>query len=609
MKARVRTWLVAIAGMPLSLRVVLFVVALLHGTALSWGMPASDAWDNDGVAPRDFLPGLASTFTPGDFYTYPPLHLALLAVLTAPFTVAAAINAGTTRIPAVLDEILSPSYMTPMAMTARIVALLMSLGIVVALAKIAEAIVPRETSAERRGRVATATAIVAGLGVSFTYYAHTSNLDVPCLFWASLGALGLVRAIALREPRRFRGALVFAAMAVATKDQGYAIFVVALPLGLALWLSLDPWARKHVIAIARELAIGGAFAVVLLVVVDGALFNPSGFRARLAFLGGSASQDYATYPPGPGAWPAILADVARELRVHYPYVVVLFYLVGLVVAFDGLRRAVSAPALAPSPSPSQRAADDDRSRAVASLLPLAFALSFTIAFNMTARRVEERFTLPQALFLAVYGGVGLERVWSAARGPVRVLARAGAVAIGAWALWQNVCLVGNLILEPRYRTEAFLARNVRAGDVVEVHGLNVYLPRFSTLPPGAKAVRVGLSDPKKRGRIPGLDEAEGLLADIDVRKPRFIVVSQCYAWRFRPPPPQGARVAPVAIARTTADADATTFFDTLFGRIDGARSAYRLVDEARVDSPVIPKMNLHASLGCPMFTFERDEAR
>src|SRR5690242_21088422 len=41
------------------------------------------------------------------------------------------------------------------------------------------------------------------------------------------------------------------------------------------------------------------------------------------------------------------------------------------------------------------------------LVPLAIALSFTLGFNMVARRVEERFTLPHALFFAVYAGFGL----------------------------------------------------------------------------------------------------------------------------------------------------------------------------------------------------------
>ena len=155
----VRRTAARIAALPLDLRIVLLVVAVVHGLGISWGMPASDAWDNDGVAPRDFLPGLASTYTPGDYYTYPPFHLALLALLTAPVTILAAVKAGSTRVPDVLHEIIQPPYMTTMAMTARIVALVMSLGIVLVVAKLAEEIAPDD----RKRRAPAFAAAVAGL--------------------------------------------------------------------------------------------------------------------------------------------------------------------------------------------------------------------------------------------------------------------------------------------------------------------------------------------------------------------------------------------------------------------------------------------------------------
>src|SRR5262245_2910521 len=112
------------------MKIVLALAALLHGVGLFWGLPASDGWDNDGIAPRDILPGLASTFTPGDFYTYPPVHLALLAVLTLPVTVVAIVRApGPLSVASVVKEILAPGYMTAFAATARVVSLVMSLGL------------------------------------------------------------------------------------------------------------------------------------------------------------------------------------------------------------------------------------------------------------------------------------------------------------------------------------------------------------------------------------------------------------------------------------------------------------------------------------------------
>ena len=288
----VRSWagrsLAAIASLPLSLRVVLLLVAIVHGVGLSWGLPASDTWDVDGVAPRDFLPGLAETYTPGHFYTYPPLHLALLAILTAPVTVLAIVNAGGTRIPDVLSEIVAVPYMTAMASVARVTALLMSVGITLAVAKIAEEIAPATPPDARRRHAPTFAAGVVGLSIPFTYYAHTSNLDVPYLFWASLAALALVRALARQEPGRLRSAAVFAALAIATKDQAYALFLGSAPVLVVAYAWRNPSERSKVLRAALGSA---AIALVLVLLVDGAVTNPAGFRARLAFLGGSASQD------------------------------------------------------------------------------------------------------------------------------------------------------------------------------------------------------------------------------------------------------------------------------------------------------------------------------
>lgn len=568
----------AVAALPMGLRVVLVVTAVLHGVGLSWGMPSSDSWAVDGVAPRDFLPGLAATFTPGDYYTYPPLHLAILALLTLPVTLLAVARAGSTSVPLVLQEILSPGYMTAMTMTARVVTLAMSLGIVLALAKIAEEIAPRE----RKEGAAVGAAAFASVGYAFTYYSHTSNLDVPYLCWGSLAALVLVRAIARREPRRLRRFAVLAALAVATKDQAYALFLVGAPLTLATWALLDRWAREAAGRIAREAAIGAAIGVAILLFVDGAVTNPSGFRARVAFLTGSASQDYATYSRDLAGRAAAFVDTFRAFRHHYPWPLAPLPVGGLVVALAAARR-------------------EGRARLAAALVPLSVALSFTLVFNLVARRVEERFTLPQALFIAVYAGFALERMWHGARAQgLRLGLRA--MAIGALALGAVECvrIDATLLADPRYQAEAFLATATQPGDTIEVHGLNVYLLRF---PPGRRVTRVGPTDPAKRGPIPGVEEVQAPLSAVAERRPRFIVVSGCYVWRYleRDVSYGGGRIVPPTQGRDMANADATAFFQGLFRGGHG----YHLVHDAQLRA--FRRAEMHASLACPVFTFERDE--
>lgn len=579
--ARLPRWrraLLWVSALPPSLKLVLLLAAVLHGVGLSWGMPSSDAWDNDGVAPRDVLPGLAATFTPGEYYTYPPLQLAIIGVLTLPVTIAAVVAAGTTSLPEVISKILEPPYMTAITMTARTVTWLMSLGIVIVIALIAGDLAPKE----RRRQVASWAALFATLNWSFSYYSHTSNLDVPYLFWALLGVLSLERAIARREPRRLRTFAVFAAMAVATKDQAYAMFLLGAPGALAAWAILDRWPREHRGRVAREVAIAAAIGVGLVLLIDGALFNPTGFRRRVAFLTGSASQDFETLSRDARGRALAFVESFLYFRRHYPPIVGVLVPIGVAATLASARRL-------------------GRATLTAALVPLLVAVSFAVCFNMTALRTEERFTLPQMLALAIYVGSGLDFLWSRlpAGRAATWAARAGVVALLVRAGIECVRVDATLLAEPRYETEAFLAANAGPDDTIETHGLNVYLPRF---PPGPRVVRVGKTDPKRRGIIPGVEEIVAPLSDIESRRPRFIVVSECYVWRFLERGDLGlvsGYIVPPTQRADAGDPDATGFFQALFK----GELRYRVANEARVQG--FERAWIHASLGCPTFTFER----
>lgn len=566
----------AVHSLPLELRLVLLLAAIFHGLGLSWGMPSSDAWDNDGVAPRDVLPGLAATFTPGDYYTYPPLQLVILGVLTLPATLLAVFHAESAALPDVIQEIVKPAYMTSITMTARVVTLLMSLGIVAVLALLAGDLASRE----RRRSVSTFAALFATLNWSFSYYSHTSNLDVPYLFWACLATLWLERAITRCEPRRLRIFAVFAAMAVGTKDQAYAMFLLGAPAALLSWAALDRWPRTNRAIVLRELAIAVVLGALVLALIDGALFNPTGFRARVAFLTGPASKDFEMLSKDAHGRLLAFAESFLYFRRHYPPIVAIFVLLGLVV---GVRQAFRR----------------GRRTLAATLVPLFVALSFSICFNVAALRSEERFTLPQMLMGAVFAGFGLDALWSLRPKPMRWIARTATVALLLLAAAECVRLLATLFAEPRYDAEAFLANHARNEDTIETHGLNVYLLRF---PPGPRVVRVGKSDPARRGILPGVEEVQAPLLDIEKRRPRFVVVSGCYVWRYLERDDLERRsgyVVPATQRADAADPDATTFFQRLFRE----ELSYRRVHEARIRS--FEHSWIHSSLGCPMFTFER----
>jgi dolichyl-phosphate-mannose-protein mannosyltransferase len=550
------------------LGLILCGVLVLHAVGLCWGLPSTDGWDDDGVAPRDFLVGVVRTFTPGDFYTYPPLHVLLLTALTWPLWIVGLVRAPSLSQGDLIHEFLNVRYMTAFALVARAVAVTMSLGVVYALAKVAEEI--------RGPRAGLFSAVVVGLNAPFAYYAHTSNLEVPYCCWASFALLYFARALARRNPAELRWAGAFAAFAISTKDQAAALFVLGFPLGLAAWFALDSWARAHARAVWRQAAIASALAIGLVAVIDGAIFNPTGFRARLGFLFGTASRDHASYAATLAGRLFVLRDSALAFSHFYPAPFAVLVIVGVAAAGG---------------SPSKRAAG---------LLPLFLTVSFLSLFNCLARRTDERFLLPQMLFLGVYAGLGLDAAFSGVPRSVATLVRAGSVLLLVWALYQCAAVDVNLLDDPRYDAEAWLSSHVQPGDSLEVYGNLVYLPR---LPPQARVVRVDQKPIDKRNPLPGAREVLAPFENVEDRRPHWIVLTETQAWPYLVEAADVARMGRTLTPgqRAAQNDPARKYFRDLVA----GQGGYRVAHVSEWTSKFWPLVQIHASTGQRVHIFER----
>ena len=74
-------------------------------------------------------------------------------------------------------------------------------------------------------------------------------------------------------------------------------------------------------------------ALFLLLLVDGAITNPSGFLHRVAFLTGPASQDYAEYLHGPSGWLALLSDMGGYFAQGYGLAAMTLAVLGVGAAY------------------------------------------------------------------------------------------------------------------------------------------------------------------------------------------------------------------------------------------------------------------------------------
>lgn len=546
---------------------ILLAAAGLRLAGLFWGLPAADGWDDDGFAPRNFLTALALTWKPGAFFTYPPFHALLLAIPALPVAGWALAHAPSLSQHDVIAAITQPATMTYFAVLGRLVNLVMSLGIIWSVGEMA-----RQVAGMRAGLLAAGA---CALNFGLTYYGQVSNLDVPYLFWISLALLWCMRAAVELQPRHFRLAAFFAAASVATKDQAYALFLVALPIFVGLWFLADAWPRAHVRRVAWTLLPATLVSLLLLLLLDGAITNPSGFMRRIAFLAGPASRDYAEYLHGPSGWLALLGDMGSYFTQRYGLAAVTLALLGLGVHVLRSRGGAR----------------------VAGLLPLLAMISFTVCFNFAALRSDDRFVLPQAVLSCVYIGIAAEVLAFAEQAWARILGRAVLALVALAALHQAVAIDAALLFDPRYEAEGWMAAHVRPADVIETYGQNCFLPRF---PQDARVVRVGQGDLKLRNPLPDVTELrEPFLAP---RHPRFIVLSLAWARRYLEPAiplGDGHRYSRLQQA-DFSNADARLFFHRL---VDGTQG-YRLAHVARF-SGFWPVVHIHDSLDEPVLIFER----
>lgn len=552
---------------------IVLLAAVLRIVAIAWGLPASDGWDDDGIAPRDIVVGVIETYTPGHYYIYPPLQFLLLTILSLPVSIAALAGAHSFHQQDVIASFIQIPYMTIFAMIARLVSWAISLATIVLIARMTESVAGR--------RAGLCAAAACSLSATLTYYGHVTNLETPYLFWCALSLWCWMRVIVAHQPKRIGWAMLAAAAAIATKDQAYAVFLLSIPMLLLAWFAADRWPRRNWRMIIVPLLLWGAVAAIALLAVDGAITNPAGFARRLDFLTGPASRDYAYYQADWRGRFALLKDMWGVFPRSYPVAALSFGLLGLVFQLRRLR--------------------DNRAVAIAGLLPFFAIASFTFAFNFAVLRSEDRFVLPQWLFASVYIGIAADQLAFAAQSYVRYAARLVLAPLLLYALYECAAVDAAFLFDPRYEAEQWLSANVRPGDTIEIYGQNCYLPR---LPDGAVMTRVDSKPLQPRNPQLDVTEVSQPFEDIARRNPKFILIPaiwvQPYLLSPATPLPSG-QVYSKRQQQIFARVGARAYFRQLYQ----GKLPYRLVHQSVYDPGFWPVVHLHESLGETIQIFER----
>lgn len=556
---------------------VLLIAAILRLIGLGWGLPSTDGWDSDGIAPRDFLAGIVLTYKSGSYYTYPPLHLMLLAALTAPGWLIGLCEAPTLGQADLINEFIKVPYMTFFAWVARLVSVTMSVGTVYCVARMARLV---------DGELASAiAALIAALNAVLIYYGHTTNLDGPYLFWSVLAMLFVMEGIAGRRPYRIAIGVLFFIAAVATKDQAYALALLSFPVVIICWGACDDWARKNWLAIAKPVMSALLIGTIAFSIVSGAVFNPTGFASRMAFLTGTASADNAYYTRNLDGLLRILWDGLTNLENPYPIIFVGLGIYGILL--HGSRARKNHPVW------------------VAGLLPLLAMVSFTVCFNFVALRTDDRFLLPHSLLLAIYIGIGGAHLLTTGSRLWRRTAATTLALAFVLALYRAAAVDAAFLYDPRYDAERWLVQNFAPGTTIETYGKNVYLPRF---PAKMRVTRVGPDAVAERSPLASATEINQPYDQLESRHPEVLVISAFWVGRYL-----AAENNAGGYGRDHSTLQRELFMETdsrkFFSELMNERRNYCITHVSKFNSSVWKEVHIHQSLNESVVILKRDEAR
>ncbi len=456
---------------------LLFSVAFVfYCIGIGWGLPnGGETWAADAIKPGAPLSILYRSFVaePGNsgwfWFKYPLGHVLVLGAAYAPYMAwlfaTGAISDPSNTFPYGMSNPEHTLYV--LAILGRLVSAAMAAG-TATLAYLALRSFGR--------RCALAGAILTALCYPLVYYAHTTNVEAPYVFWLMLAFFSAVR-LTETEPGRWPWLLlgIGTAMSVASKELAAGFFLGLPPVILFVhWRSARPMGELF-----RGAMIAVASCAAVFVIANNGVLNPLGLMHRLAFLTHRLPKEialrYAPYyfPIDLGGYRGLQVETAQLGLATHQILESLGWLTGLA--------AIAGLAIALAKRPAWAA------------LALFGILGFYLVGLKAMLSLSLRYVLPISVLGSMLAGITVGRLLEPSKHrywtyPLGFLILATTIAYG-------FDVTRMLVFDSRYPAEAWIQRHA-IGRTLEVYQRPTYLPRF---PPATRVIRVPLRGRDKKG--------------------------------------------------------------------------------------------------------------
>lgn len=442
---------------------ILALAAILFLAGIRWGLPQAansetvQPWALDTIAPIAPMNEAYYRFTRSgnEFVVYPLFHYAVLATAYAPYVAIQFATGGFSEPSAEFPYgVLNINkFAQDLTLIARLVSVAMALGIVLILHRITHLVAGRSAS----NWTAMAVCLVAPL----SYYAKTSNLDVPYVFWTILAIWRFLHILKKPENRDFILLGIFAALAVATKDQAYGFFLLIPPMLCYRLVALEQygqlpsgwrWLRT---IISTQMLLGGVAAIVTYATANNLFFGGlDGWIRHLSY--GGELYEYRS------ATEASFYTIRSQLQLLGESGLVLLRSLGpatMLITGYGIYLAV-------------------RDRRYGLLSLLVIAISYYIFVIAVFNLVFSRYLLAIMLLLLPFFGLAASRVLDLSGHRRKIAVGLLTIALSTQALFV-VNLHVTLIADSRYAMANWIDENVPHGSHIESQVRQRMLPQLT----------------------------------------------------------------------------------------------------------------------------------
>lgn len=470
-----RGWRTRLGELDRALVLVVMTSLLVNLIGVSWGLPFPEPnWWNEGdrtsnfpwafdtVAPVGPLAAARDFFSWGQWsrenYIYPLFHYMVLALLYAPFVLYWLLSgqldpsAGQGYPYGLVDP---QSQLAVLTLVARLTSAVMATAVVVLMY-----LIGKRLHGRRAGLFA---ALMTSLCYTLVFYAHTSVLEVPCLFWGVAALYFYLKLVdGEQRTRNYVAFGILVALAMSTKDQAYGLFILPIihivyvhyrrhfPGMFSLKKLFHACVHKHTLCAAGGFAI--AYAI-----VNNVFFNLPRLRLHFRLLFG-----------GPESWPSADRYLSSESLVGQ-------YQLLRLAAYHTAHSLGWPMAIVCAVGLIYGLCRWPRRTFLISLPAISFYAFF---INAGVFYVHSRYTLPLALTLVLFGSNLLAVIFESS-GAVRIAGYALAAAVFAYSLASSLSLDLTLINDSRRLATAWVEEHIPPGSTIEVYTSSRSLPYLS----------------------------------------------------------------------------------------------------------------------------------